>query len=88
MAEAFCTLVRVDGTREEKKPANGTDFTLRELQQMVGGYIEIVASDLETLVIGDEEGRLKGKQYNPSISQQYGVFLVGDCVIIKREYMK
>lgn len=30
-----------DGRETEVMPANGTDFTLAELQELVGGYVEI-----------------------------------------------
>ena len=38
-------IIRTDGTRQEICPANGTDFTLKEMQAIVGGNIELVELD-------------------------------------------
>lgn len=46
------------------KPANGSVFTLEELQSFVGGYIEIVPIGSTHLLVIDEEGKLKGKPIN------------------------
>lgn len=45
-------------------PANGDCFTLEELQQLVGGYIEIACKDGETLMIVNEEGKIDGLPIN------------------------
>lgn len=55
----MATIYRADGRIETVEPANGTDFSLEELQAIVGGRIEIcetVFTD-EILVI-NEEGKL------------------------------
>ena len=36
----MATLIKADGTIEEIKPKNGTDFQLEELQKYVDGNIE------------------------------------------------
>ena len=51
-------IIRTDGTRREICPANGTDFTLEEMQSIVGGYIEQVELDEETTMVVNEEGKL------------------------------
>ena len=38
----MATIYYADGRSEERQPANGHDFELKELQQIVGGYIEIL----------------------------------------------
>jgi len=72
----MATLIKVDGTTEEVTPANGESFTLKELQTLVGGYIQMV--DLAWLkkhgrldpeidasyMIVDEEGKLKNLLVN------------------------
>lgn len=35
-------LIKTDGTVTEVHPANGTNFSLEELQKFVGGHIELV----------------------------------------------
>lgn len=57
--------------------------TLKKLQEFVGGYIEIVSSvDMKKQVVVDEEGLIKGKPYNEDASEEAGMNLVGDAVIL------
>lgn len=46
------------------KPKNGTDFSLKEAQNLVDGYIEVVNIDKGLIAIVDEEGFLKNKENN------------------------
>lgn len=75
------TIVRVDGTTEEldRKPS------LVEAQQIVGGWIELVKAkdhwgNSVTLVV-DEEGKLKNKPTNKSITLTYGPSIRGGHVV-------
>ena len=45
---------------ETVRPKNGAEFTLQELQSYVGGYIEAVRLDDDTVMWVNEEGKLKG----------------------------
>lgn len=36
------TIIYPDGREEKVSPANGNDFSLEEVQKIVGGYIEVV----------------------------------------------
>ena len=53
-------IIKTDGTRQPVQPANGSDFTLEEMQAIVGGYIELVEHD---------NGRQRGRQIYPSVPQ-------------------
>lgn len=53
--------------------------SLEALQKAVGGHIEVVRLATNLVVICDEEGRLKGREYNCSIC---GMDFVGDIVIV------
>lgn len=46
------------------QPANGSDFTLEEMQAIVGGYIELVELDGSTTMVVNEE-----RQTYPSVPQ-------------------
>lgn len=82
------TIVRADGTTEEldHRP------TLEEAQQTVGGYIELVKAqdhwgNRVTLVV-DEEGRIKNKPTNKSVTLVYGPsiyggIIVGDVIVLE-----
>ena len=50
-------IIKTDGTRQPVQPANGSDFTLEEMQAIVGGYIELVELDGNTTMVVNEEGK-------------------------------
>jgi hypothetical protein len=61
--------LKTDGTEVEISPANGKKFTLKELQDLVGGYIEMVSiKDRFTMVI-NEEGAVNGMPKNEAASK-------------------
>lgn len=45
-------------------PANGTDFSLDELTEFVGGYIEIAEVNSERIMVINEEGKLNNLPMN------------------------
>ena len=61
---ATATLLHQDGDIQGIQPANGTDFSLSELKDLLGcSYIEVIyldneGNDDDLIMIGDEEGRL------------------------------
>ena len=60
----MATIFDVDGSRREVFPATPPTFTLRELQQYVGGSIELITMDDGTLMFINEEGKLLNLPYN------------------------
>jgi uncharacterized protein DUF3846 len=80
------TLYRVDGTKETIAPANGTHWTLPELQALVGGYIEIVRTISGRYMVVDEDGKNKRKPPNRVATEVYFYvghdIIVGDVVVI------
>lgn len=58
-------IIKTTGETIEVKPKNGTDFQLEELQEVVGGYIEIlhIYRTGEVMVV-NEEGRLENLPWN------------------------
>ena len=67
--------------------------TLKELQALVGGYIQVVyVDDGKTQIVMDEEGKLKGKQVNLEATgvwfpDQYILpdVIVGDAVVLTKK---
>lgn len=55
-----------DGTQKEIFPKNGSYYELEELQQLVGGNIELLysTSSPHRVMVIDEEGKLKGEPLN------------------------
>ena len=54
---------------------------------MVGGYIEVVPQRVhpDKVYLCDEEGLLKSKEINFSVTETIGFGVVGDIVIISHE---
>lgn len=50
-------LVTAENMMEIISPANGTDFTLEELQKFVDGWIEIIHINKDVIMVVNEEGR-------------------------------
>ena len=81
-------LIKSSGEVTEVKPANGKDFSLQELQQMVGGWIETFWIDNKRWVV-NEEGLLLDLPKNIKATEtledacgQAVQILVGDVVIL------
>lgn len=75
-------IIKTDGTEIFIEPNNGTDFSLKELQDIVGGYIEIVRLP-NFLVVANEEGLLLELEPNTIASLMAGTMIVGDVLICK-----
>jgi hypothetical protein len=75
------------GEPREIAPANGREFTLPELQGIVGGYIEGLRTPDGRWVFVNEDGKRLDLPYNQGatllmISRlQFGDFIVGDVVL-------
>lgn len=52
-------IIKADGTEVEVTPENGRNFTLKEMQTAVGGYIERAIADEDLEMWVNEEGRLQ-----------------------------
>lgn len=60
-----------DGTQKEIFPKNGSYYELEELQELVGGNIELLYSHScpDRVIVIDEEGKLKGEPLNMTATQ-------------------
>jgi predicted metal-dependent enzyme (double-stranded beta helix superfamily) len=86
-------IIHNDGSMTSLNPANGTRFTLEELQAVVGGYIEFCDVEEELyqkafegsgerlLMVIDEEGKLKSKPVNWAATALYKYSMVGDALV-------
>lgn len=74
-------LIKTTGKIIEVSPANGSDYTLEELKEYIGGgYIEYVSLPGDKALICDEEGKLKNLPVNSVASYEYGRYLLGDII--------
>ena len=94
----------VDGREFEVAPNNGTDFTLAELQHIVGGTIECINLPSGKMLICNEEGRLIPLAKNakasevwraefpieqyPDNNEAYEIGVMGNVVICDPELIK
>ena len=76
----MATLYRTDGTDEPVSPANGTDFKLDELYQLVGDPVDIVRLPDGNLLVVHDEGLILGLPLNEQASALAGGVIVGDAV--------
>lgn len=87
-------IIKSDNTIVNTQPKNGTDFSLEELQQIVGGYIEIVYLLDDYIMVINEEGKLMNLPMNAQATHIYqnhtGCYdtIVGDVLVCKIDRVK
>lgn len=82
-------LYHTDGRIEYVTPKNGRRFSTKELQEAVGGYIEMTPiSGSNDLFVVNEEGKLLDLEYNRKATEAmlYNKtdYIVGDALRCKR----
>lgn len=50
-------IIKPDGTKTETKPANGSDFSLKEAQTIVGGLVQLIVLTEGRIMLCNEEGK-------------------------------
>jgi len=78
------TIWQSDRIVREVRPADGKKFSLRELQDAVGGTIEHVPHT-RPFAYCNEEGRLIGLPVNALASLEFQQILVGDVIQVHTE---
>ena len=89
----MANLIKTDITYTDVQPKNGKKFTLKELQEYVGGYIELITlpKTKEYMVI-NEEGKIHELPENgfaTAIAQDQNAimptdYIAGNALIIKQ----
>lgn len=93
MKENF--IVKTDGSKHVITPQVGTKFNLEELQELVGGYIQVINLNKEQCMVVNENGKLYNFDLNAEasiIAHNFNAifpndFIVGDAVIINSEQL-
>lgn len=86
-------IAKANGTMQCVEPANKSDYTLEEMQRIVGGHIEIIDLGQRYLVV-NEEGKLMRLQYNTMATNWMLVaiggsdFIVGDALLCEKKHIK
>lgn len=86
-------IIKVDGSVVSIEPKNGKDFSLEELQNIVGGYVEIHKLKNNELMVMDEEGYFKRKHTNSKATWRFCedvtyAIIVGDVLICNDKQIK
>lgn len=78
-----------DGTTKDHLPKDGHIFRLKELQDIVGGYIELVVTRDGRDMYINEEGKLNGLEQNPAATALVelfaGDYIVGTVIVFTAE---
>jgi len=80
-------IIKTNGEQIEVTPKNGKDFKLEELQEIVGGYIEVVWFPNDKIMVINEEGKLLNLPINETATKiyfdafSYNDVIVGDVLI-------
>ena len=81
-------IIKTDGTEKNVEPRNGSDFSLSEMQRIVGGFIECVTLANGQLMVVNEEGVILEMPYNTKASELYGQPIVGNVLVCDSNQIK
>jgi hypothetical protein len=80
-------LYKSDGTSRPISPADGKTFSLKEVQEMVGGYVQMIPLSTDRIMLINEEGKLLGLPRNDMATLVAvlvlgeGDFIVGNALV-------
>lgn len=81
-------IIKSNGETIPVEPFDGNVYTLRELQHIVGGFVEIIQLKNGTIMVLNELGKIDGLPYNKVATEMYRDnyrgsydYIVGDVLI-------
>lgn len=81
-------VITTGGAILEVAPANNHDFSLDELQKIVGGYIDIINLTESQIMVLNDEGKLNGLPINEEATKLFRTaykgtndYIVGDVLV-------
>lgn len=88
-------ILKPDFTQEEVTPKNDVRFTLEELQEHVGGYIEVINLDDAHVMVVNENGKYEHLEVNDNATVLAHAmnaimkddYIVGNAVIIENKLL-
>jgi hypothetical protein len=83
-------IIKTNGEEVDVQPNNGRHFSLKEMQDIVGGYIEVIPYGTKKLMVLNEEGKLLGlPENNVATDLVRGAdIIVGDVLLCKASEVK
>lgn len=88
------TWIQANGTVTVVEPENGSTYNLKELNDFVGGFIEIVYLSDEQLVVLNEQDKLNDLPFNALATKLFhatfrdysvGDYIVGDVLVCQAD---
>lgn len=76
--------IKADGQTIPVVPLKGKKFTLKEVQDMVGGYVERLRLPHAEVMLVNEDGLAMGLAANDAASRLAGTTIVGDVVVLPK----
>ena len=86
------SIIRPGGLIEKISP-QGEFYTLKEMQELVGGLIQMIRIPGNRTIVLNEEGKLLGLDFNLTATSLYkgylfeGDYLVGNILVIEDKYL-
>ena len=77
-------IINANGAKTEVTPKSGNSFTIEELQEHVGGYIEIIRLTNKYLMVVNEEGKLLNLPFNSEatdIARRHKAIYPNDMIV-------
>lgn len=89
-------IIKTNGEIIPVEPKNGTDFQLNEMQEIVGGYIQLfyLMNDEGEVIVMNEDGKFAGLPVNDKATELAekslfpGDYIVGDVLVCDTEQIK
>lgn len=89
-------IIKTNGEIIPVDPKNGTDFQLEEMQEIVGGYIQLfyLMNDEGEVIVMNEEGKFEGLPVNDKATELAesllydGDFIVGDVLVCTNKQIR
>lgn len=91
----MAAIIKVNGETTDVRPKNGTDFSLEEMKEIVGGYIEVLFLEGGDLMVVNEDGKNQNLPLNTEATEIIdgdiyydGDVIVGDVLLCGRNQIK
>jgi hypothetical protein len=88
-------IYKTSGTQKEIVPKNRVHFTLKELQTIVGGYIENAYLNDGNIIVLNEDGKIEDLPLNVRATEIFrknfpdsSDYIVGDVLITESKYIQ
>lgn len=86
-------VIKANGDKNEVQPKNGSNFSIEEMSEIVGGIFEILSLNFNRYMVVNEEGKIKDLSINEEATKiclKSGIndIIVGDVLVCDRNQIK